>query len=85
MFIKYLPCSRHLDKLVTCIISFKPLKTSSGKLNIICILLMKKLGLRECDFFAKDHPVRMIYTIPCKIFGFGADRNLINCTSLIEI
>lgn len=77
MFIQYLPWSRHPAKLVTCIISFKPLKTPSGKLNIIYILLRKKPGLRECDSFAKDHPARMIYTIPCKVFVFGAGRNLI--------
>lgn len=85
MFIKYLPCSRHLAKVVTYIISFKPLKTPSDKLNIVYISLMKKLGLRECDSFAKDHPARMIYAIWCKIFGFGAGRNLIIWTALIEI
>lgn len=46
-------------------------------MNVIYILL-GKLDLREFDSFAKDHPGRMTYTVPFKVFVFGAGRNLDN-------
>lgn len=69
MFIKYVLCSRHPAKLVTCIISFKVQKIPQGRMNIIYMILIKKLGIRKFESFAQDCPNKMTYTIPFKFCG----------------